>query len=648
MLSINISAVSLNTTPLDFSGNTNLIIEALKSDEVLSADMVLFPELCISGYGCEDAFYKESVWQRSWASLTKILPFSKNKTVIVGLPIFHGSSLYNCSAVISNSEIIGLVPKLNLANTGIHYEKRWFQSTHEFISDTYYPISTPNGNSIKPIPFGHFIFEKLGVRFAIEICEDSWVTKRASHQYAEQGLDILFSPGASHFSMGKREVRFRIFQETSRTNQIVTVFTNLCGNESGRAIYEGGAFFCNRGEVTKEGQRLFFSPYSIISQNVSISEIRSLRAKEKRSLPSSHSLTQIPVIRIPEEIPGLKILDMRVKNGKQNLSSIPAPQSLYEDFTKAVSLGLYDYLIKSKTKGYTLSLSGGADSAACALLVDSMKRFVKQEFGENSFESLGIKENKILVTLYQKTENNSNITEEIATLLTQELNTEHHNISIDSSVSLAVSLIESTQNRKLNWETDDLALQNIQARVRSPLIWLLANLNSHLLLSTGNRSEASVGYTTMDGDASGSICPISGVSKEFLLAWIDDIQAGKNKYISHKESLRLLRETKPTAELRPLSEKQEDEKDLMPYPLLQKIEFYFVAIGIDKEECLLRLHIDFPDLEESYLEFQVNKFIRLFGASQWKRERLPPSFHLDTYGLDPKTSYRYPILSGGF
>lgn len=208
-----------------------------------------------------------------------------------------------------------------------------------------------------------------------------------------------------------------------------------------------------------------------------------------------------------------------------------------------------------------------------------------------------------------------------------------------------MELIESVLGKTLNWKEHDLPLQNIQARVRSPLVWLLANLNGHLLLSTGNRSEASVGYTTMDGDSSGSIAPLAGVSKEFLLDWLDDIQNGNNRFLSPKESIRTLRNTKPTAELKPLSEHQEDEKDLMPYPILQSIERKLVFLAQTEEDCLENLNQEFPWETSENLSGYLKKFKKLFGISQWKRERLPPSFHLDEYGLDPKSSYRYPILS---
>ncbi|PKA03028.1 NAD(+) synthase, partial [Leptospira ellisii] len=188
---------------------------------------------------------------------------------------------------------------------------------------------------------------------------------------------------------------------------------------------------------------------------------------------------------------------------------------------------------------------------------------------------------------------------------------------------------------------------NIQARVRSPIVWMLANLNDHLLLSTGNRSEASAGYTTMDGDSSGSVAPLTGVSKEFILRWLRNVAAGKDPILPPYPSVKEIVLSPPSAELKPLEEAQEDEKDLMPYPLLQKIEELFVVRGAEYSEIvtLVALEPEASGISRGILEEYVRKYVRLFHRSQWKRERLPPSFHLDEYGLDPKSSFRFPILS---
>lgn len=644
MPKIKIAAVTLNTTPLDFLGNFESIVQAINSPESNNADCILFPELCISGYGCEDAFYKPSVWKRSEEILLKLKDISPNQIILVGLPVFVGSFLYNCMAVLFGGKVVAIIPKLNLANTGVHYERRWFHCESDFINKT---ISFAK----EEVPFGHFIFQTEHWNFGVEICEDSWSVLKPSSFYSIQGIDVLFSPGASHFAIGKQNIRKQIFTESSRNQCNLQVFTNLNGNESGRIIFEGGAIFASRGNLVSEGPRLSFSPYQITSYSFDPLEIRGAKARAFRESNPKIQREEIPKIQLkqknnvePKTSNGFTVLDKRKESGPDD-SGNSVNLSSYEEFTKAVCLGLFDYLRKSKTKGFTLSLSGGADSATCALLVSAMKEIAKQENGDSIFTTLGLDESNLLVTIYQKTVNNSDLTETIAETLAKELNCRFYSIPIDEAVDTSVKLIESVLGKTLNWKEHDLPLQNIQARVRSPLVWLLANLNGHLLLSTGNRSEAAVGYTTMDGDSSGSIAPLAGVSKEFLLEFLDDIQKGNNRFISPKDSIQTLRNTKPTAELKPLSEHQEDEKDLMPYPILQSIEKKLVFLGLDDLDCLENLKQEFPWEKTDTLLGYLKKFNKLFTIAQWKRERLPPSFHLDEYGLDPKSSYRYPILS---
>lgn len=644
MIKYKIAAVSLNTTPLDFQGNFENIRSAIQSPDSRDANIILFPELCISGYGCEDAFYRPSLWEKAAEILDKIKIISPNQVVVVGLPVFVESYLYNCMAVLSHGKVQAIVPKLNLANTGVHYERRWFHSPQSFQNKT---ISLNK----QKVPFGNFIFLDQSIRFAIEICEDSWSALKPSQFYNLSGVDVLLSPGASHFALGKQKIRRQIFAETSRNQNNLQVFTNLCGNESGRIIFEGGAFFASCGNLVSEGQRLHFTPYAITTHSFHPSEIRAAKARNLREPHPKTNSEEVPTITLGEVMPSEKSDQTRLlvldKREETNSKSLPTTIDLspFEEFTKAVCLGLFDYLRKSKTKGYTLSLSGGVDSATCAILVSTFVTIAKEENGEGILSKLDWNEKNLLVTLYQKTKNNSPITEEIAKTLSEELDCEFHSISIDEIVSSSVSLIESVKGINLNWKEHDLALQNIQARVRSPLIWLLANLNGHLLLSTGNRSEAAVGYTTMDGDSSGSIAPLAGVSKEFLLDWLDDIQKGNNRYITPKHSIQMLRNTKPTAELKPLAEHQEDEKELMPYSILNSIEHKIVFLAMTEMDVLDGLSKEFPWESKEQLFGYIQKFKKLFGISQWKRERLPPSFHLDEYGLDPKSSYRFPILS---
>ena len=186
-----------------------------------------------------------------------------------------------------------------------------------------------------------------------------------------------------------------------------------------------------------------------------------------------------------------------------------------------------------------------------------------------------------------------------------------------------------------------MALQNIQARVRGPGIWMLANLRRALLLATSNRSEAAVGYATMDGDTCGGLAPVAGIDKDFLRRWLRWMELAV-------PALGLVNRLQPTAELRPPDRHQTDEGDLMPYAVLEEIEDAFIRDRHTPLEAFKELRVQHPETEASQLAAWVERFYRLWCRNQWKRERYAPAFHLDDKNLDPKTWCRFPILSGGY
>ena len=336
-------------------------------------------------------------------------------------------------------------------------------------------------------------------------------------------------------------------------------------------------------------------------------------------------------------------------------SEVPAWESSEtkkeEEFSHAVALGLFDYLRKSRSQGWVLSLSGGADSSAIASLCALSIQYAKEELG---WEGLKQKLNyiplttsvkamsELLTTIYQGTVNSSQNTRDSARELAEWIGTQHYVIEIDSIVEGYRELVENAIGRPLTWEQDDITLQNVQARVRAPSAWMLANIKNALLLATSNRSEASVGYATMDGDTSGSISPISGIDKSFVRTWLLWLEAQGFK------GLHLVNSLEPSAELRPLSEKQVDEEDLMPYPILNTIERLVFYDLVSPHECLEEVNKRYGAVfAKEKLEEFVRRFFRLWARNQWKRERYAPGFHVDDYSLDPKSWLRFPILSAG-
>jgi NAD+ synthase (glutamine-hydrolysing) len=191
--------------------------------------------------------------------------------------------------------------------------------------------------------------------------------------------------------------------------------------------------------------------------------------------------------------------------------------------------------------------------------------------------------------------------------------------------------------------------------VRSPGVWLLANLKRFLLLTTSNRSEVGVGYATMDGDTSGGLAPIAGANKTFLRHWLERVEREGTAGLPPLAALRAVNAQAPTAELRPPGdarhEAQQDERDLMPYPVLDAIERAAIRDRLEPVEVwrqLLTTPLPGAPLTPAEAARCVKRFFTLWAQSQWKRERLAPSFHLDDENLDPRTWCRFPILQGGY
>ena len=177
---------------------------------------------------------------------------------------------------------------------------------------------------------------------------------------------------------------------------------------------------------------------------------------------------------------------------------------------------------------------------------------------------------------------------------------------------------------------------------------MLANIRNALLLATSNRSEAAVGYATMDGDTCGGLSPVGGIDKAFLRQWLRWMESTGPSGGSAISSLKFVNCQQPTAELRPADNGQTDEGDLMPYPLLDAIEGAAIRDKAMPAEVLSQMKTQFPDYTDEQLTAWITRFFQLWSRNQWKRERYAPSFHVDDENLDPKTWCRFPILSGGY
>lgn len=613
MARIKVAGAALNQIPIHWENNLQNIKNAIALAKSQGVKILCLPELCLTGYGCEDLFLSDWVPEKALSLLPEILPETQQIAVTIGLPIRWDGMTYNCVAVCLNGKILGITAKQFLANDGVHYEPRWFTAwkAGEKVS---YRLGGVD------VPFGDLTYELFGVHTGFEICEDAWRDERPACRMIDKNIRLILNPSASHFAFGKSLTREKLVLESSRTFKCYYLYANLLGNEAGRMIYDGEIVIAGHGKLLQYNNKLSFRMV-----NLTCAEID------------------------PEDW-----------SPKANYPSIPL-ENKFEIFAQAEALALFDYMRKSFSKGFVLSLSGGADSSTCALLVAEMVRrsilelgvtevlnllhqdhLIRETMALSQMEQRKLLVGQILHCAYQGTVNSSTDTLESARFLAEDIGAQFSEWKIDDEVGSYTLKIETALGRKLNWTDDDIGLQNIQSRSRAPGIWLLANLKQALLLVTSNRSEGDVGYATMDGDTSGSIAPIAAVDKYFILQWL----AWAKNNLGY-ESLKYVNALNPTAELRPPDRFQTDEADLMPYHVIVEIEQLAIRDRMSPGqvyEILLEKNLE----EKSLLKAHIRKFYTLWCRNQWKRERTAPAFHLDDFNVDPRTWCRFPILSSSY
>jgi NAD+ synthase (glutamine-hydrolysing) len=603
---VKIGGATVNQTPIDWTNNTRHILDAIVEAARQRIRILCFPELCITGYGCEDLFLSEWVADKAWEQLLTIREKCDDITVAVGLPFRLEGKNYNAVCVVSNKKILGVTFKQNLARDGVHYEPRWFD---EGEPDKIFECR----RGTESFQAGDVIYTVEGITFGFEICEDAWrKNDRPGFRLCQRGVDLILNPSASHYAMGKSLQREKeVVIDGSQKFNCAYLFVNLLGNEAGRMIYDGDIIVGQLGKLIAVNRRLIFDDYHVMGCDLDFKD-----AAKTREVPSDDN------------------------------------KEINEELTRAVSLALFDYMRKSRARGFVVSLSGGADSSICAVFVAEMVKRAASALGWRRFnEKLSLNENQtgndwhkavggILACAYQGTKNSSTETLTAARLLATSIGAEFHQWTIDDAVHTYTTQIENALGRKLTWQTDDITLQNIQARTRSPIIWMMANIRRAVLLTTSNRSEGDVGYATMDGDTSGSLSPIAGLSKVFIIQWL----RWAEKSLDHA-GLSAVNNLQPTAELRPPDRKQTDEDDLMPYSVLATIERLAIYERKSPQQVFDTMA---ADSDREILKGHIRKFFRLWSQNQWKRERLAPAFHLDDFNVDPRSWCRFPILSSGF
>jgi NAD+ synthase (glutamine-hydrolysing) len=661
---VRVAVASLNQTVGDWLGNRRRIEAACAEARRRGVVLLALPEMCVSGYSLGDRVGMVGTLERSWAAVVELLPSTKGLVVTLGLPISQRGVLYDAVVVVADGRPVGVVPKENLATGDVEYENRWYAGWTRGRVETWV---APDGTAL---PFGSLVFEAEGLgRVGVDICEDGWKGIRPGSVAALAGAHLVVNPSASWFQLGKHAIRRRLVEAVSREDRCVYLYTSLTGCDDTRLVFDGSLLVGADGRIVAEGDRFVGEDVSLVDVVVDVAAIERGRLLEgswrqqegelaagtygrppqvvriDAVFPTSGHPPAEPPYWVAPAAPGVDpSLAWLVDRGLVEGPLVPEDVAHLE-LELAITTGLRDYLRKSGIPGVTLALSGGRDSSMCAVLVARMLRYAHPD---DTPEQHRARVGATLSTAYLATAHSGEATRTAAAELAAELGAEHHEVGMQDAVDLHHALLQRMTGVTLSWAdpAHDLALQNVQARLRGSLIWMLANLRGRLLLTTSNKSEAAVGYATMDGDTAGGLAPIADVPKSLVTAWV--AWAGRKHRIA---ALRHVMETPATAELRPPDRVQTDEADLMPFAVLDRLMYHFVYLG---EEPVVLFDRLWPELASQYggdpraFAEHVRTFVTRFCRAQWKRERFAISFRVTAFDLDPKTGFRFPNVQAPF
>jgi NAD+ synthase (glutamine-hydrolysing) len=534
-LNLRILLAQINVVVGHIQGNEHRILEAFDRARTQKADLVIFPELALSGYPPEDLLLREDFLGQVEATLQRLCTASEGLTAIVGFPEQKNGRLYNSAAVFQNGVQIATYQKRQLPNYGVFDEKRYFSE------------------GARPC-----VINVAGTRIGITLCEDIWHRGPIEETVAE-GADLIVSLNASPFHAGKLEDRYRLAQERTRETKTPLIYLNLVGGQD-ELVFDGASF-----AMDAEGVLCFQAP----------------EFEEHWGL--------LEMTRGPEPKLTKALLH----------PTLPEEARIYE----ALVLGIRDYVQKNGFKGAVLGLSGGIDSAlTLALASDAL--------GADHVEGV------LMPSRYT-----ADMSNEDARLEAEALGCRTHTIPIEPAFNAFLEMLAPA----FEGLPRDLTEENIQARCRGILLMALSNKKGKILLTTGNKSEMSVGYATLYGDMAGGFAPLKDIPK--LLVY--RLARYRNRLAPIIPERVLTRA--PSAELRP---DQRDEDSLPPYPILDEIlERY-----IERDQSIIDI------IAAGLPAHDVRRVAAMVDRNEYKRRQAPPGVKVTAraFGRDR----RYPMTHG--
>ena len=605
-------------------------------------EVVCFPELSVTGYTCADLFFTQQLQKNALAALEDICAYTRNLPIIVlvGAPLKVDNNLYNCAFVMTDGEVVGVVPKINLPNTGEFYEKRWFSSGRDVLEH--------NVNSIRPriptielwgsdVPFGiDLLFATKDYSFGIEICEDLWSPLPASTQLAIQGAEIIFNLSSSNCVTGKHEFRQRMITQQSARVHCGYVYTSSgIGESTTDIVFSGSTYIAENGDMLEIGDRFQMESSMIISEI----DVERLRIDRQRNTNFTHDkyghYRHIQVAPLDEAIGDEAIGDEARDKGPLHRHFTKTPflpkrkdsDAYCEDVLNLQAHGLLRRWQHTHAQSLVIGISGGLDSTlallVCVLAADRLGYHRSQIIGV-TMPGFGT----------------SNRTYNNAIALMEQLGISIHEIPIRDMAT------QHLQDIGHDIDARDITYENAQARIRTLVLMDMANKYNGLVVGTGDMSELALGWATYCGDQMSMYGVNAGVPKT-LVRYIVQYAA---ENIFGEETRAILMDivaTPVSPELLPTDEEgniaQITEDKVGPYELHDFFMYYFLRYGFTREKIAFMAGIAFENVyEQEVIDHWLDVFMRRFFTQQFKRSCLPDGPKVVGVSLSPRGDLRMP------
>ena len=562
---LRIALAQIDTTVGDIAGNVAKIQEHIARARHQGAELVVFPELAVTGYPPEDLLLKEHFLTDARAAVERLAAETNDIVALVGFPE-RAEDVYNAAAVLAGGEVRGIYRKTYLPNYGVFDEERYFQE------------GTRGG-----------LIEVGDAVVGLTICEDIWEPGPPLSDEALAGATVVINLSASPYYAGKGGERENMLVQRARDSLAAVAFCNLVGGQD-ELVFDGHSVVIDdSGEIVARAAG-FAAELLIVDVEPTDAIARRLRDARRRELDRSRG--EVPPIEVIE-------LEPRVDRSDELAGTIVAFEPTLEQMRLALTLGLRDYVEKNGFADVVLGVSGGIDSAVTAALC---------------VEALGADR---VHCVSMPSRFSSDDTRSDARLIAEGLDCAFREIPIEAAVCAFTDALAA----EIDGGLAGLAAENLQARVRGVLLMALSNTYGWLVVSTGNKSELAVGYSTLYGDMVGGFALLKDVFKTDVYRLAEHLNERANRDVIPRSTI----ERAPSAELR---DDQRDSDSIPAYDELDPVLEAYVEEDRSREE-----------LVDEFDPAVVERAVGLVDRAEYKRRQAPPGVKLrpKAFGRDRRT-----------